>query len=117
MKHKVYISGKISGKEQEAQIAFFAIERLLTSCGFEPVNPFKNGLTEDDTWERHLAVDIIALLECDAILQLPGWEDSRGARLEYEIAKLKRIPIAVVGTDGIEFKNISIREIYNDRIS
>lgn len=103
MKPKVYISGKISGKEPFARSEFGVAEQLLLDSGFEPVNPFKNGLTEDDTWERHLAVDIVALLECDAILQLPGWEDSRGARLEYEVARLKHIPVATVGADKVEF--------------
>lgn len=90
---KVYISGRISGKEPEARNEFYKAEQQLRKKGYVPVNPFKNGLTEDDTWERHLAVDIIDLLQCNAMIQLPGWEDSRGARLEYEIALLKQIPI------------------------
>lgn len=89
---KIYISGKISGKEPEARNEFLSAEHALLEAGHQPVNPFRNGLTEDDTWERHLAVDIIDLLGCDAIMQLPGWEDSRGARLEAEIAKRRDIP-------------------------
>ena len=86
---RVYISGKITGREPEARLEFQDAERRLVMQGHVAVNPFRNGLTDEDAWERHLAVDIVHLMECDAILQLPGWEDSRGARLEYEIAVLR----------------------------
>lgn len=89
---KVYLSGKISGREAEARNQFTEAQRLLDDTGFHTVNPFSNGVKVDDTWERHLAVDITDLLECDAVCQLPGWRDSRGARLEYEVARLNGIP-------------------------
>lgn len=89
---KVYISGKISGREAEARKEFAKVSRQLEEIGHDPVNPFDNGLQVDDTWERHLAVDITDLLSCDAICQLEGWEDSRGARLEYEVARVNDIP-------------------------
>lgn len=93
---RVYISGKISGKEKIARREFKAAQRKLEAIGHDPVNPFYNGLKEDDTWERHLAVDILDLLSCEAVFQLPGWEDSRGARLEAEVARLKGIPFMTI---------------------
>lgn len=98
-----YISGMITGKEEAARKEFAFASQYVRWTGNETVNPFDNGLTEDDTWERHLAVDILNLLHCDAILQLPGWENSRGARLEYEIAI--RIKIPVISFE--EFQRIS----------
>lgn len=89
---KVYISGKISGQEDLARKQFAEAEARLRKAGYQTVNPFDNGLKDDDPWERHLAVDIIGLLACDAICQLPGWEDSRGARLEAEVAVVKEMP-------------------------
>ena len=89
---RIYISGKISGREEEARRQFTEAQRQLEDAGFLTVNPFGNGVKLDDTWERHLAVDITDLLECDAVCQLPGWRDSRGARLEYEVARLNGIP-------------------------
>ena len=89
---KVYLSGKISGKIPEARREFREAQLRLEALGHTVVNPFGNGLNDSDAWERHLAVDIIHLLECDALCQLPGWEDSVGARLENEIAVLKGMP-------------------------
>ena len=31
--------------------------------------------------------DIAALMECDTVATLPGWQDSRGASLEVHIGK------------------------------
>ncbi|MBR2092495.1 MAG: DUF4406 domain-containing protein [Candidatus Methanomethylophilaceae archaeon] len=90
---KIYISGKISGCEEQARIQFADEEDFLVKIGHEAVNPFDNGLDVDDTWERHLAVDIRDLLTCDAVYQLPGWEESRGARLEAEVALVHNIPV------------------------
>lgn len=90
---RIYISGKISGREDVARREFLLAKACIQSLGHTAVNPFENGLGVDDTWERHLAVDIVNLLQCDALCQLPGWEDSRGARLEHEIAKLHDIEI------------------------
>ena len=89
---RIYISGKISGREDAAREEFAIVKSHLESLGHDPVNPFENGLQVDDTWERHLAVDITDLLGCDAVCQLPGWEDSRGARLECEVARMNGIP-------------------------
>lgn len=89
---KVYLSGRITGRIPEARLEFRDAQRRLEALGHSVVNPFGNGLGDDDAWERHLAVDIIHLMECDALCQLPGWEESLGARLENEIAVLKGIP-------------------------
>lgn len=84
---KIYISGKITGREALARREFAEAKRLLEKLGHTGVNPFDNGLRDEDPWEEHLAADIISLMECDAIYLLPGWEKSRGASLEYAIAR------------------------------
>lgn len=90
---KIYISGKISGRAEEAREEFARAQRLLQDLGHTAVNPFENGLGEDAPWERHLAADLLALLECDAVLLLPGWEESLGARLEREVAMRRNLPV------------------------
>ena len=63
-----------------------ARRRLPTRRGFEPVNPFKNGLPEEAHWREHMRADIALLLGCDYIYMLKGWELSKGAKLELDVA-------------------------------
>lgn len=84
---KIYISGKITGLPfNEVQDRFEGAESLLTELDFEVVNPLKNGLSFNDTWERHISRDIALLLPCDAIYMMDNWVDSLGASIEYDIA-------------------------------
>ena len=38
-------------------------------------------------WRDYLAADIYWLSRCDAIHMLPGWKNSKGASIEYLVAK------------------------------
>lgn len=85
---RVYISGKISGLPYEAvRTKFHSAEQRIKDCGFTPINPLRNGLPVDATWEEHMSADLIALLSCDAIFLLPDWLESQGATLELRIAE------------------------------
>ncbi|MFS0489931.1 DUF4406 domain-containing protein [Leadbetterella byssophila] len=85
---KLYISGKISGLERDVVVEKFAkAEQSLTAAGYQAVNPLKNGLPFEASWESHMAMDIIHLLGCDGIYLLPCWADSKGAILEKKIAE------------------------------
>lgn len=87
MTRKVYISGAIAHHDlRERQAAFGSAERFLLLKGFDPVNPFKNGLPDDAHWRKHMRADIALLLGCDCIYMLRGWELSKGAKLELDVA-------------------------------
>lgn len=84
---KVYISGKITGLPlSEAEERFKDAEELISALNLTPVNPLKNGLPRHSTWEEHMAKDIELLKQCEAIFMLENWEDSRGAKIEYDFA-------------------------------
>lgn len=86
-KEKVYISGAIAHYDlEERRNAFLNAERYLDLKGFAPVNPFKNGLPEEAHWREHMRADIALLLGCDYIYMLSGWELSKGAKLELDVA-------------------------------
>ena len=84
---KVYISGAIAGHDLAARkAAFKAAERELAEMGFSPVNPFDNGVPDEAHWRAHMRADIVLLLGCDLIYMLQGWELSKGAKLEHDVA-------------------------------
>jgi hypothetical protein len=89
---RVYISGPITGCDDINRPAFDAAEKSLKEMGYEVINPlnlFNMPLEEGSyniPWEGYMRIDIKALCDCDAIYQLAGWENSRGATLEAIIA-------------------------------
>lgn len=86
-KESVYISGPIAGYDmQERKLAFLKVQHMLESLGFKAVNPFDNGVADEEHWRVHMRADIKMLLECDAIYMMPGWELSKGCKLELDVA-------------------------------
>lgn len=72
--------------------AFRAAAQRLLDLGVPYINPADFGVQPDKTWEDYIRRDICALTECDSILLLPGWRQSKGARLEYHIAQALGMP-------------------------
>ena len=86
---KIYISGKISGLPIKNVIEKFKWHAgFLEMKGYEPVNPIDvSPFDETKDWSDYMVDDIAALLKCEAIYMLKDWGQSRGARIEYQIAK------------------------------
>ncbi len=83
---KIYISGKISGIEKEAEFLFGATEAALKARGHEAVNPLKLNHQHDKSWHSYMREDVKALCDCDAIYMMQNWTDSKGAIIEHAIA-------------------------------
>ena len=101
---KWYISGKISGLPTDQVTAKFKqAEQQIRAFGHEPVNPTNNGLGSEASWNEHLVADVALLLECDAIYLLKDWGDSRGSRIEANIAECHYFTAGegVAGATGI----------------
>jgi hypothetical protein len=90
---KIYISGMISGIEEEAPRLFENAEIQIKNAGFEPVNPMKLKHDHDKTWESYMKEDLKALFDCDGIFVLGNWIDSKGARIELDLAFKLNIPV------------------------
>lgn len=88
----VYLSGPMSGLPELNVPAFMAAAHALRQIGYTVVNPaeFKtttDGMTEAQAWRAYMQVDIKALVDCEGIVMLPAWAESRGACLERSIAQ------------------------------
>lgn len=86
-----YLSGAITNNPSYRK-QFNEAQKHLESKGETVLNPVKLGLMleleqEDPSWEDYMKLDITALIQCDAIYMLQGWESSKGATLEHHIAK------------------------------
>ena len=83
----IYISGPISGLPDGNRPAFAEMAVTWRSKGWEVVNPHELFNAEvEESWEGYMRKDLAALLTCTHIVMLPGWEHSRGARLERTVA-------------------------------
>lgn len=89
---KVYVAGPMTGYPELNYPAFAAVCERLRKLGFEAVSPAEiNPITTP--YREAMVNDIRALIECDHIVMLDGWEQSKGATLEYHIAQVLDIPV------------------------
>jgi len=95
---KVYISGPITGIPHY-EINFMKAEKFLKGNGHIVINPVRIGkylqmeLKREPTYEEYLERDIQNLRECDAIVYLPGWQNSNGCKKEKEIADALKLNV------------------------
>lgn len=86
-KKKVYLSGRMSGLEEEEFKAIFKeAEDELIEMGYEVINPCEIDYTTED-YAGQLLIALGELAKCDAIYLLENWKESNGARCEYWFAK------------------------------
>lgn len=103
----LYISGPISSDPRpldEKKARFNVAEARLRMVGYDVTDPFTvaPACTSDPclygrpepgaqdsvhAWACFLRADLIALLRCDGVATLDGWEQSRGANLEVHTAR------------------------------
>ena len=91
---KVYISGPMTGIPDFNYPAFNFAAKCLRCEGLEVVNPVEVQISKPSPeWADYLKADIRELVTCDEMRTLEGWEKSRGACLEVDIARRLGIPI------------------------
>lgn len=98
---RIYISGPMTGMPSHNFFAFHAAAERLRKAGWDVVNPAENFQGRTDLpREMYLRQDVALLAGCDAIAMLPGWRESRGARMEYFIAR--EIGLDVLDADTLQ---------------
>ena len=117
---RVYIAGPIAGYPDANRAAFAAADERIRARGDEPVNPLEiaphrhdgpcpargydpgENLTKHTSSACFMRTDIAAMLTCDGVYLLRGWEHSRGARDEFNAA-------CAAGLD-VEFEAVDIKQ-------
>jgi nucleoside 2-deoxyribosyltransferase len=90
---RVYVAGPITGREGYNQSAFELAEELLLDAGYEAVNPHKHAPHKDREFSYYMAKLLKEVCLSDIVALLPGWEDSKGAKLEAYVAIECGIPV------------------------
>lgn len=96
MARRYYLAGPMSGYPEWNFPAFKAAIKALREHEYVMVCPAElSGLPEQDhlKWEDHMRRDVRLVFELDAVIVLPGWEKSRGARMEVYNALALGMPI------------------------
>ena len=83
---KLYLSGPMTGLPDYNFPAFEQARDRIRMMGHEVICPAEAGQVEGWEWRDYMKRDILMMLEADSLVVLPGWEDSRGARLEVHLA-------------------------------
>lgn len=93
MKKKIYISLPISHYDLQERIEYAErVERILSHF-YEVVNPLKNCISQSENWRVHMKKDLQLLLECDAIFMCKDFENSKGCKLEWDVATTCGMPV------------------------
>lgn len=91
---KVYIAGRVSGEKiADCTMKFGEAQRLIEQQGHHAVNPLIVVNDWHATWPQAMRKCLAALMECDAIYPLPCAVNSRGARIELDLAKKLEIKL------------------------
>jgi len=78
----------MTGYEDHNYPAFHKAAAEMRALGWEVINPAENHSGNQSLpREDYFRTDIPQLVSCDAVLFLEGWQESKGAKLEYRVAK------------------------------
>lgn len=84
----VYLSGPMTGIPQRNFPAFRAATAQLRARGLTVITPHELASSPSLDWATAMRIDLAGLLRSglDALVLLPGWPASRGARVELALA-------------------------------
>lgn len=105
---RIFLSGPITGMPNLNREAFLEEQAKLLVEGCDVFSPLSvprltddmvEFMTTDRQWQYYMRQCIKALMSCQAVRFLPGWQNSRGACLEHKIAVALGMEITYVKED------------------
>lgn len=84
---KMYIAGKVTGtNEVDCAVKFHIAEQQWKLEGYDVLNPLQLVKDFSTPWDQAMRICLKAVCEADEAYFLDDWQDSKGARLEHQIA-------------------------------
>lgn len=83
----------MSGYPEKNFPAFHRAAKFLRDHGEYVLNPAEICAEDGHSWGYYMRKDIAAMIQCDAIYLLYGWENSKGAKLEKYLAEALGIAV------------------------
>jgi hypothetical protein len=90
---RLYIAGPMTGLPEFNFPAFHAAAFALRTIGFHVENPAENPAPPCGSWLGYMRMAVAQVAKADAIVMLPGWQNSRGANVEYQLAVGLGLPV------------------------
>lgn len=90
---KVYIAGGMTGLPENNYPAFNDAAARLRALGLTVENPAENSAPKCGTWLGYMRKAIPQVASVDALVMLPGWQRSKGARTEHRLARDLGLPL------------------------
>ena len=84
---RIYLAGPMSGLPDLNYPAFNAKAAELRAQGHHVENPAENPVPACGSWQGYMRMAVAQLVTCEVIFLLPGWEKSKGARVERDLAR------------------------------
>jgi len=125
---KIYLAGPMRNIHLFNFPAFDNAAKELRKLGHEVFNPAEADVEKDgfdpakdkpQPMKVYMARDLMAVCESDAVVVLPGWQESKGANLEVHTARQIGIPVYTQDFMEVEFRKTILQEagelIYGDR--
>jgi hypothetical protein len=96
MQKRIYIAGKVTGLPRiDTVLKFEKAEKELSQLGYAVYNPVKY-IPSDADRNSAMRIAFKLLVHADEIALLPDWKKSEGARWEYMIAVLLKMPVVLL---------------------
>ena len=83
---RYYIAGPCTDMPELNYPVFNAEAARLRALGHHVENPAENAAPPCGTWEGYMRMSVKQVADVDAVVMLPGWEQSKGAVIEHRLA-------------------------------